>query len=460
MLGTVVMLLQAQTGSRLHQDAFDLIARAVGKAFVAAPGAMDDVPEFGFGPGAALQLVDQRLDLLRARLVGDQHRIRRGNDNQIPNAERGEQSAFGDQDGIAAVDAQHVAPLRIAVPVGLTEGGQGIPGADVVPAGSEGNHHPAIRFFHHRIVDRVCRAGGKGDGIETQKVQITLRGGHCPGHALANSGRKTLQGLEVGVGAEEEHAAVPEVLARREVGLRGCAIGLFDEAIENVAARQRSTPTNVTVAGFCAIRQHAKGDQRSCLSVRNGRRDRLLEAGDSGDDMIRGKHQQQRRRFRAGVAEGVQRCRSNRRCRVAGGRFEQDIGLQADFEQLFGDQETMVLVADDNRLADSRKPIESAQSVLQQRELIDQAKKLLRVMGAREGPKPGPRPSTEDHRTNHGGVHVQRLQAGPTRREGIAGAGIIALRWCSGRVWAGPIMRTSGDHPSSSPLAQRCASYW
>jgi hypothetical protein len=97
--------------------------------------------------------------------------------------------------------------------------------------------------------------------------------------------------------------------------------------------------------------------------VRNRRPDRFLKSGHIGDDVIRGKHQQQRRRLPECLAEGVHRGRGDRRRRVARGRFEQDVGLQADLEKLLGDQEAMVFVGDGNRLAESRQIPSSRRSV-------------------------------------------------------------------------------------------------
>jgi len=72
--------------------------------------------------------------------------------------------------------------------------------------------------------------------------------------------------------------------------------------------------------------------------------------------------------------------RGDGRCGVAGGRFEEDVGLLADLEELLGDQEAMVLVGDGNRAAESGDTVEAAHGVLQQREVVDQAEKLLRVV--------------------------------------------------------------------------------
>jgi hypothetical protein len=121
------------------------------------------------------------------------------------------------------------------------------------------------------------------------------------------------------------------------------------------------------------------------------------------------------------LANRLQRCRCHRRRRVARGRLEQDVGLQPDFEELFGDQKAVVFVGHGDGPAESDQPIEPFQRILEQREIIDQAEKLLRVMRSRQRPQTGPGPSTEDDRTNHRGVHFAHLQTGPgsTRREGI-----------------------------------------
>ena len=69
------------------------------------------------------------------------------------------------------------------------------------------------------------------------------------------------------------------------------------------------------------------------------------------------------------------------------GRFEHDgARLHVDLAALFGDDEAVVVVADDHR----RGVIEAAEAgerVLQHRRVADQAQKLLRIQLSRQRPK-------------------------------------------------------------------------
>jgi hypothetical protein len=109
-------------------------------------------------------------------------------------------------------------------------------------------------------------------------------------------------------------------------------------------------------------------------------------------------------------AEGVHRGCGDGRCGVACGRFEENVGLLADFVKLFGNQEAVVFVGDGNGFTQPGDPVEAAQRVLQQRKVVDQAEKLLRVMRPRQRPQTGARPSTENYRANDRGVHLNGLQ--------------------------------------------------
>ena len=68
------------------------------------------------------------------------------------------------------------------------------------------------------------------------------------------------------VGAEQEHAAVPEVARRRRRSrCGGRAVGLLDEASTSKrrCAGQRRAAADVAVAGFRRGRRDAEGDQRA-----------------------------------------------------------------------------------------------------------------------------------------------------------------------------------------------------
>jgi hypothetical protein len=113
-------------------------------------------------------------------------------------------------------------------------------------------------------------------------------------------------------------------------------------------------------------------------------------------------------------ADGVHRGCGDRRCGVARRWFEEDVGLLADFVKLFGNQEAVVFVGDGNGFTQPGDPVEAAQRVLQQRKIVDQAEKLLRVMRSRQRPQTGARASTENYRANDRGVHLEPARLLPT----------------------------------------------
>jgi hypothetical protein len=78
-------------------------------------------------------------------------------------------------------------------------------------------------------------------------------------------------------------------------------------------------------------------------------------------------------------------------------RLEHDGGwLDPGGSQLLGDQETVGLVADDDRWRESVVVGDPAGGVLQQAVLTNQRQHLFRVQLARQRPQAGPRPTRED----------------------------------------------------------------
>ena len=90
MLGAVVVLLQRQRAARLDHDALDLEALAAIDRLVIAPGPVTAAMVGRLGRFARLELLDQSLTSC-ARARQHQHRVGRGDDDQILDADdRGE----------------------------------------------------------------------------------------------------------------------------------------------------------------------------------------------------------------------------------------------------------------------------------------------------------------------------------------------------------------------------------
>src|SRR5947209_4614948 len=68
-LGAVEVLLQRQLRARLHDDALDLVTRAIVDALVITPGPVRTLVLLGFAPLLALQLIDELLDAVAVLTV-------------------------------------------------------------------------------------------------------------------------------------------------------------------------------------------------------------------------------------------------------------------------------------------------------------------------------------------------------------------------------------------------------
>ena len=122
----------------------------------------------------------------------------------------------------------------------------GLPGAEVVPAGVQRHHAQREgagrggHRLHHRVVDRLGRDRGERvacPGARSWRRVLRACPGRCAWRA-AMSGAEALQRGQPHRGAQHEHAAVPEVAAVGQVALRGGQVGLLDEARD--AARRRA----------------------------------------------------------------------------------------------------------------------------------------------------------------------------------------------------------------------------
>ncbi len=190
------------------------------------------------------------------------------------------------------------------------------------------------RFGEGRLVqaDEVEIARGTGDGFLHRRLH------------------RRLQPAELGqeaIGAEEEHAAVPQILARGEIALGGRGIRLLDEGRHLAAARrirQGLAAADIAIARLRRAGRDAEGDQRSRLRRLGRLPDRAAEGRGVLDVVVGGQDQQQ------AVGRGHQGGGRDRRGRVAGQRLEHDrLGLAAQGAELLGDQKTVLVVADQQR---------------------------------------------------------------------------------------------------------------
>ncbi|MND79398.1 hypothetical protein D3C80_711370 [compost metagenome] len=231
---------------------------------------------------------------------------------------------------------------------------------------------------------------------------------------IVDLGGVLLELLEVAAGAEQEHAAVPEVVAGLDE-LRGALrIGLLDEpgdAADPIRQIGVGFGANVAVAGFRPARRHAEQHHLTVLGSDAGEGHRLLEGLLVFQHMIGGEHQQQ---FVAAVVDQLQGGDAHRRCGIAAEGFEQDrLGGEAQFGELILDDEAVVLVADQQRRlhAFERQALER---LLEQRVLAGEDEELLGELPARKRPEPRAATAREND-GNHGVSPVGILKSLRTR---------------------------------------------
>jgi hypothetical protein len=152
-----------------------------------------------------------------------------------------------------AVDDDHL----VGVPFPLPEARRGVPRADVVPSGVEGDHlHPG-GLLHHGVVH--------GAPFRRHPRAATPRevGADRPDDPR----RGSLGLLEEARGAPDEHPAVPEVPSRADEASGGRPVGFLHEALDfdGLDARRASGALEIAESGGGPVGPDAQADQRPAL---------------------------------------------------------------------------------------------------------------------------------------------------------------------------------------------------
>ena len=185
------------------------------------------------------------------------------------------------------------------------------------------------------------------------------------------------------------------MLATRDVGLGGVAIGLFDEGIDRHRGTAVGRRLDVAVARLGARGHDAESHQATVPGCLDAAADRRPEGLHVTDHVVGGHHQQQRVFVVLCRHAG---CKCHRGRRVAADGLEQDARRHADGRHLLGDQEPVRLVADHEALGRrARHAVHAGRRLLQHGRLADQRQKLLGVHRARRGPEARPRAATQNH---------------------------------------------------------------
>ncbi|MNZ48029.1 hypothetical protein D3C78_657630 [compost metagenome] len=300
-----------------------------------------------------------------------------------------------------AVLHHHVALGDVAVLVLVVHFPDGAPAAHVVPAGGQRHHAGARRLLHHRVVDGIVRAAGEGGRIDA----------HCDAIALAAlQGQQTgvvdvhlvlLEFLQEAAGAEQEHAAVPEVIAGFDV-LAGLGfVRLLDELGDAADALRQAgvgLAADVAVAGFRALGGYAEEHHLALFGGAGGQRQGLLEGLLVAQHMVGRKDQHQLVTAFGHQLHGGDGHR--RRGIAAEGLQQHGLGLQADAVQLLLDDEAVILVGHQYGRLHAFEA-QALQGLLEQGLVAGEGEELLGILFARKRPEARAATAREDH-GNHG----------------------------------------------------------
>jgi len=354
-------------------------------------------------------LVEHRLDLLRAVTGADEQRVRGVHDDHVRETDRDHQP----------IPTMHQHTLRAAVEVlagghqrGAGAGAQRLeqrrPRADIGPSRVQGHDcHPAVAG------GRLRDAGVDADrGHRLENLAHGADPARYPGQRLdplersGKFGLEALHGLPKRVDAPNEDPGVPQVAALlHEPGGRG-GVGLFDEALDqrNLAGGvQRLPDLDVAVAGGRMRRHDAQRDQVPALRAAHGLPQGRDEALIVADEVIG--WQDERHLVRLATGEDRREPGGNR-----GGarqRLPQHVVRRQLGELLLGGAH-MCLARDDVDVVRLQQRAEPSHGLLQQARLAGQREELLGRSATGERPETGPRPPGHDHREHGGRLHHRR----------------------------------------------------
>ncbi len=389
-LGAVAVLLHDDLSAGIDDDAFGLEALPLHHGFRKPPGPVGPPVDQDFRPFLGPQGVDQGLDILNAPARRNQHGIGGLDHDVVHQPHGGNQPAGGLEIGIPDVVDQHVAVDHVLGGVLGADLPEGLPRAEVVPAGVQRHHHAAVGFFHDGVVDRVTRTGVEGRFTQAHEIEVRpslgdrlLAGGN-------HLGRQPLHFSQHLRGPEHEHPAVPAVVSRSDIGRCGRLVRLFDEGRDlqglEPAVEERPTLADAAVAGFRRARHDPEGDQVVAARKVLGDGQRGMQPVDLRNEVV-GRQHQQRRVVQPGGLNGGHR---HGRGGIAAHRLEDDgPGRHPDRAQLLGSQKTVVLVADHNRGAHPGIGAQPQHGILKHGVLAHQVQHLFGVERARKGPEAG-----------------------------------------------------------------------
>ena len=141
------MQLQRQRRTRLDRQPFHLETVAGVHPFIIPPRTMDAPMGVIFRAVIGLEPLDHLADMLGLVLVHHQHGIRGFDHHQVVHADGGDKAVLGDDQHILRSVGKHVALQHVAAFILRGDLPQRRPGADIGPAGIEGEQRLRDRSF-------------------------------------------------------------------------------------------------------------------------------------------------------------------------------------------------------------------------------------------------------------------------------------------------------------------------
>ena len=424
MLGPVVVHLQAEAGLWIDLDALDLEPVAVVDAVVPTPRPMHLAVQGVFFTASGLELGDDRLDVLAARSVGNQHSVGCFNNDEVIDAHKTDEAAGGVHQVVPAIGGEGIAKVGIAGSVLGQALPDGIPGTEVGPSGGKRDHlhgkFAAGAVFHHGVVDRLGRDGGKFGLAWADKLFVGGAISPCGSGGMDDVGAEAFKGRHPDRGLKHEHASIPIVATFIKVTLGGDGIGLFDEALNAEVRCRRNDATceryglDVTVAGFRTIGGDPEDNDAVGRRFAHGLLHCLGEGRLIGDGLV-GRDDDE-----DWITPRFERSKSSQReCRrsIAADGLKQDCAnVNAGLAQLFERKESVVFISNNewgrHRNIVGSKSNQPRGGLLKQTFVGSETEKLLRETGARQRPQTRARAAAEDNRLNNYRVGQSELESG------------------------------------------------
>ena len=271
-----------------------------------------------------------------------------------------------------------------------------------------GHHHDALALLHDAVVD------GDGGAVGEDAGQRLLVAGGAERlldgvELLAQHRHGPADLLEDDVGAEDEDARVPEVVAVGQVARRGDHVRLLDEALHLVGlvagrhprlalalplAGQPRPDLEVAVAGLGGVGPDADGDDVPLLGQPRRLGDGLAEGLGPGDVVVGREHGDDALLL---AGRHVERGQPDAGGGVAGAGLDDEVPGRQLLDQLPGGG-GVGGPADHVGVGRPRQRRQAPHRGGEQRLVAGQRQELLRLRLARERPEPRPRAARHDHR--------------------------------------------------------------